>query len=82
MPINLATFLNEMDESLERHKLSKLRAECSIYSSKYIKIPNSYIYTHTLKIKKDPGSHGFTDKFHQTVKEEIKHDLYTISYWK
>lgn len=52
----------------------------NLNSSKYIKIPNSYIYTHTLKIKKDPGSHGFTDKFHQTVKEEIKHDLYTISY--
>lgn len=80
MPINLATFLNEMDESLERHKLSKLRAECIILIVLNILRYQIHTYIHTLKIKKDPGSHGFTDKFHQTVKEEIKHDLYTISY--
>lgn len=51
----------------------------NINSSIYIK-DNKFIDTDThLKKKKNPGSHGFTDKFHQTVKEEIKHDLYIIS---
>ena len=69
--------LDEMDQFLERHKLSKLTQELDdLNRPRSLEEIKSII--NSLPKQKVPGLYGFTSKFYQTFKEEIILILYYL----